>query len=47
MPHDRQFYEPEGGLALDKDSNLFDVTLWRFFLMSFSESGAEVFGLVL
>ena len=29
MPHDRQFYEPEGGLALDKDSNLFDVTQWR------------------
>jgi len=29
LPHDRQFYEPEGGLALDKDSNLFDVTQWR------------------
>jgi hypothetical protein len=29
MGHDRQFYEPEGGEALDSDNNIFDVTEWR------------------
>ena len=29
MPADRQFYSPEGGTALDKDNDVFDVTAWR------------------
>lgn len=29
MPHDRQFYEPEGGQALDSSNAVYDVTQWR------------------
>ena len=29
MAADRQFYNPEGGIALDKDNAVFDVTEWR------------------
>ena len=29
MAADRQFYNPEGGIALDKDNAVFDVTQWR------------------
>jgi len=29
MPPDRQFYEPEGGTALDEGNEVFDVTAWR------------------
>ena len=29
MPHDRQFYAPEVGTALDANNDVFDVTQWR------------------